>query len=58
MDKIQKLLEHLTPEAALAKIAAASKKLLPAVSEEGRLEFVKQIIGGAGDDKTASMVHL
>ena len=40
------------------EIAAALKKLLPAVSEEGRLEFVKQIVGGAGDDKVASLVHL
>ncbi len=58
MAKILELLERLTPEAALGEIAAALKKLLPAVSEAGRLEFVKQIVGGAGDDKVASMVHL
>jgi hypothetical protein len=58
MAKIQELMERLTPEAALAEIAAALQKLLPAVSEAGRLEFVKQIVGGAGDDKVASMVHL
>jgi hypothetical protein len=48
----------MAPEAALGEIATALKKLLPAVSEEGRLNFVMQIIGGAGDDKVASMVHL
>ena len=58
MAKIQELLERLPPEAALGQIAAALHQLLPAVSEEGRLEFVKQIIGGAGDDKVTSMVHL
>ena len=58
MAEIQELLDRLAPEAALREIAAALKKLLPAVSEEGRLNFVKQIIGGAGDDKVASMVHL
>jgi hypothetical protein len=58
MAKIQELLDRLPPEAALLEIAAALKKLLPTVSEEGRLEFVKQIVGGAGDDKVASLVHL
>ena len=58
MAKIQELLDRLPPEAALTEIAVALKKLLPAVSEAGRLEFVKQIVGGAGDDKVASLVHL
>ncbi len=58
MAKIQELLDRLPPEAALREIAAALKKLLPAVSEEGRLEFVQQIIGSRGDDKVASLVHL
>lgn len=58
MAGIQELLDRLAPEAALEEIAAALKRLLPAVSEEGRLNFVMQIIGGAGDDKVASMVHL
>ncbi len=58
MARIQELLERLTPEAALGEIAAALKGLLPLVSEKGRLNFVMQIIGGPGDDKVASMVHL
>ena len=39
-------------------IGMALKKLLPTVSEENRLNFVVNLIGGAGDDKVASMVHL
>ena len=58
MAKIQELLDRLPPEAALREIAAALKKLLPAVSEAGRLEFVQQIVGSRGDDKVASLVHL
>ena len=58
MAKIQELLERLTPEAALGEIAAALQKLLPAVSEEGRLNFFRQIAGSRGDDKVASLVHL
>ena len=58
MTGIQKLAERMAPEAALAEIGAALKKLLPTVSEENRLNFVVNLIGGAGDDKVASMVHL
>jgi hypothetical protein len=55
---IQELLARMAPEAALEDIGAALKKLLPMVSEENRLNFVVNLIGGAGDDKVASMVHL
>jgi hypothetical protein len=55
---IQELLARMAPEAALEEIGAALKKLLPMVSEENRLNFVVNLIGGAGDDKVASMVHL
>jgi hypothetical protein len=55
---IQELLARVAPEAALEEIGTALKKLLPTVSEENRLNFVVNLIGGAGDDKVASMVHL
>jgi hypothetical protein len=55
---IDKFLEGLAPAEALPAIAGALKKILPLVSEEDRLNFVVNLIGGAGDDKVASMVHL
>jgi hypothetical protein len=58
MAGIQALLAQMTPEAALDEIGTALKKLLPTVSEENRLNFVVNLIGGTGDDKVASMVHL
>ena len=58
MAGIQQLLARMAPEAALDEIGTALKKLLPMVSEENRLNFVVNLIGGAGDDKVASMVHL
>jgi hypothetical protein len=58
MAGIQELLARMAPEAALDEIGTALKKLLPTVSEENRLNFVVNLIGGAGDDKVASMVHL
>jgi hypothetical protein len=58
MAGIQEILARMAPEAALDEIGTALKKLLPTVSEENRLNFVVNLIGGAGDDKVASMVHL
>ncbi len=58
MAGIKKILEGLSPSQALAEIANALKNLLPLFTEEDRLNFVVQLIGGAGDDKVASMVHL
>ena len=58
MAGMDELLAGMAPKAALDEIAAALQKLLPTVSEEHRLNFVVNLIGGAGDDKVASMVHL
>ena len=58
MAGIQEWLVRMAPEAALDEIGTALKRLLPTVSEENRLNFVVNLIGGAGDDKVASLVHL
>lgn len=58
MSEIQECLNRLTPDKALEEIEAALNKILPLVTDEDRLNFVVQLIGGASDDKVASMVHL
>lgn len=58
MPGIQERLDRMTPEKALKEIGAALRKILPLVSEEDRLNFVVNLLGGASDDKVASMVHL
>jgi hypothetical protein len=55
---LEKLLGSVDPAQALPEIAALLKKVLPLVAEEDRLNFVVNLIGGAGDDKVASLVHL
>ena len=55
---IDEFLEGLAPAEALPAIAGALKKILPLVREEDRLNFVVNLVGGASDDKVASMVHL
>jgi hypothetical protein len=58
MPGIQECLDRMTPEKALTEIGAALKKILPLVTDENRLNFVVNLIGGASDDQVASMVHL
>jgi len=58
MPGMQECLDRLTPEKALQEIEAALKKTLSLVTDEERLNFVVNFIGGASDDKVASMVHL
>jgi hypothetical protein len=58
MPGIQGRLDRMTPEQALTEIGASLKKILPLVTDEDRLNFVVNLIGGASDDQVASMVHL
>ena len=58
MPGIQECLDRMTPEKALTEIGASLKKILPLVTDENRLNFVVNLIGGASDDQVASMVHL
>ena len=48
----------MTPDKALKEMEGALKNILPLVTDEDRLNFVINLIGGTGDDKVASMVHL
>jgi len=58
MAGIQEILKSMTPAQAMAEIAAKLKTIFPLVTDEERLNFVVNLIGGAGDDKVSSMVHL
>ncbi|MGA9755064.1 MAG: hypothetical protein WBV23_07960 [Desulfobaccales bacterium] len=58
MAGIQEILKSMAPAQAMAEIAATLKTILPLVTDEDRLIFVVNLIGGAGDDKVSSMVHL
>ena len=58
MKDIQQLLESMEPAEALAKLTPAIKNILAHLDEEARVGFVKDMIGGSGADKIASMVNL
>jgi hypothetical protein len=58
LNRIDELLMGMDPEEALAALAQAAEKIFPLLDEEARLTFWVNLMGGAGNDKVASMVHL
>ena len=58
MTPLQTTLQQMEPAKALAEIAPVLGDLLSHQSEEERLDFLKSILGDAGESKVGSMVHL
>ena len=58
MDEIQEIINQIGPEKALTRLGVVLRGLFSQVSEELRLDFVVNLIGEAGADKVASLVHL
>lgn len=58
MNEIARILNTMDPEDAATQTAAALKELLPLLGEEGRNQFIMNLLGESGQDKIASMVHL
>ncbi|GAB6190729.1 hypothetical protein JCM39068_04780 [Desulfocastanea catecholica] len=58
MNEIARILTTMDPEEAATQTAAALKQLLPLLGEEGRNQFIMNLLGESGQDKIASMVHL
>jgi hypothetical protein len=57
-NRIAELLRGMDPEAALTALAQAAKKIFPLLDAEAKMAFWVNLLGEAGGDKTASMVHL
>jgi hypothetical protein len=58
MEEIQEVIRQMEPEQALASLGGILKDLLTRAGEDARLDFVVNLIGEAGADKVASLVHL
>jgi hypothetical protein len=58
MNEIARILNNMDPEDAATQTAAALKQLLPLLGEEGRNQFIMNLLGESGQDKIAGMVHL
>ncbi len=58
MTSLQKHITEMEPAAALDEIAKVLGNLLTHQSEEERVEFLQNILGGPGESKVGSMVNL
>jgi hypothetical protein len=58
MNDIEKALRSLDPQEAATQAATALQQLLPLLGEEERSRFIMTLLGGSGEDKISSMVHL
>ena len=58
MNEIARILNTMDPEDAATQTAVALQQLLPLLGEEGRNQFIMNLLGESGQDKIASMVHL
>jgi len=58
MTEVRKIFESMEPEQAMAEIAEVVKQLFSHVGNEARMNFIYKLVGDAGDEKVASMVHL
>jgi hypothetical protein len=58
MDEIQEIINQIETQKAMTRLGVVLRGLFSQVSEELRLDFVVNLIGEAGADKVASLVHL
>ncbi len=58
MKTIEELIHQMGPTRALKNLGSILRELLVEVDEQTRLDFVVDLIGEAGADKVASLVHL
>lgn len=58
MKELQEIMESMEPTEALALLAPELKKLLSHLTEEARVDFVIETLGGAAGDKIGSLVDL
>ncbi len=58
MEEIQKIIESMDPEDALAELSKVLKVLFSNLDEEARSQFLWELMGESKGDKVSSLVHL
>jgi len=56
--EIIQTLEKMTPKEAVSSLGTIVKKVFRLLDDEARLDFLKEVVGEAAEDKVSSMVHL
>jgi hypothetical protein len=57
MHAIEKIIDQLDPDEAMAKLTLVVKKLFPYVSEKTRLDFLYAFTGEAHQETLPGLVH-
>jgi hypothetical protein len=57
-EKLKQIIEQMEPGEAVSSLALVLKDLFPLLDEGDQVQFIVNLVGSAGDDKVASMVHL
>jgi hypothetical protein len=57
-EKLKQIIEQMEPREAASSLALVLKDLFMLIDEDDRAQFIVNLIGNAGDDKVASLVHL
>ncbi len=58
MEEMEKIIEAMEPEEAVAKMTETLKGLLPLLDEDARIKFFMNLVGESSEDNVSSMVHL
>lgn len=58
MSEIQKIIDEMDPEEALAQLSEIIPKLFLVSGDEARNGFIANVFGESGDDRIGSLVHL
>jgi hypothetical protein len=56
--EIIQILEKMSPKEAVSSLGAIVKGVFRFLDDEARLDFIKDVVGEAAEDKVSSMVHL
>jgi hypothetical protein len=57
-EKIKQIIKQMGPGEAASSLALVVKDLFLLIDEDERSQFIVNLLGNAGDDKVASLVHL
>jgi hypothetical protein len=57
MKEIQRLIDNMDPQEAVAEMAIVLRRILPILDDDTRTAFVMNLMGDAPGDNVSSMVH-
>lgn len=56
--EIVQIFEKMSPKEAVSSLKTIVKRVFRFLDDDARLDFLKDVVGEAAEDKVSSMVHL